>query len=72
MISGSEISRNKVVVPEGAAGLSINQTISISWVFYYYYYYYIFYCVWCKYKVLEHALCVCVWCDRLGGITQIV
>ena len=26
----NEISRNKVVVPEGAAGLSINQIISIS------------------------------------------
>ena len=26
----NEISRNKVVVPEGAAGLSVNQIISIS------------------------------------------
>ena len=31
----NETSRNKVVVPEGAAGLSIDQIISISWVFIY-------------------------------------
>lgn len=31
----NEISRNKVVVPEGAAGLKYFQIISISWVFIY-------------------------------------
>jgi hypothetical protein len=58
-----------MVVPEGAARLSINQTISINWV-YCYYYYYIF-IAFDTSKVLEHAG-VCVWCDRFGGITQIV
>jgi len=62
----TEISRNKMVVPEVAAGLSINPTISISWVYYYYYYCHIFIAF--TSKVLEH---VGVWCG-LGGITQIV
>jgi len=31
----NEIRRDKVVVPEGADGFSINQIISISWVFIY-------------------------------------
>ena len=54
----TEKSRNKMVVPEGAARLSINQTISINWVCYYYYYIFITFDT-LQVKSLNMQACVC-------------